>query len=147
MSSKWKPDVFIGTSCTISSCVSSLYKYTLFFQDSNARDFHCLLCIIWHFEPTSVRPMSLVNSTNGLRLPQHKPYVHLLPFHISSQSRGLFPTIKFSSREILIGCTDFCLTQVLFFANDFVQSSNFLAIKEIGVLFLCRFTFLVQVAL
>ena len=94
-----------------------------------------------------MRPMSLVNSTFGLRLPQHMPYVHLLPFHISSQSLGLFPTIKFSPREILRGRTDFCLTQVLFFANDFVQSSNFLAIKEIGVFLLCWFTLLVQVAL
>ena len=84
---------------------------------------------------------------NELRLPQHKPYAHLLPFHISSRSPGLFPTIKFSPREILRGCTDFCLTQVLCFSDDFVQSSNFLAKKEIGVLFLCRFTLLVQVAL
>ena len=92
-------------------------------------------------------PRSRVNSINGLRLPQHKPYAHLLPFHISSRSLGLFPTIKFSPREILRGCTDFCLTQVLCFSDDFVQSSNFLAIKEIGVLLLCRFTLLVQVAL
>ena len=44
--------------------------------------------------------MSCIMSTFVLRSPQHKPYVLLPPFHISSRSPSLFATNKFSSHEL-----------------------------------------------